>query len=162
MVGRGAWAPAVVPATWAVTYDAGYEGWITGDEDLFQATHSGHGLLVDVGWYPAENPHGRFRVALVRDGDWDASTILAETQDVDAVLAALRDAVRTLQSGSEQLSTVILEAESADELSSGLGALGDVLAENAEATLLVDEYTRAECDIVLADSRRDSPCRHRR
>jgi hypothetical protein len=64
---------------------------------------------------------------------------------------ALTDAVETLRSGSEQLSAVILEAHSADELSSGFGALGDVPAKNAEATLRVDEYTRAECDIVLAD-----------
>jgi hypothetical protein len=68
-----------------------------------------------------------------------------------AVPEDLTDAVRTLQSGSEQLSGVILEAESADDLSSGFAALGDVSAETAEATSLVDEYTRAECDVILAD-----------
>jgi len=90
MVGTGEWAPAVVPEPWVVTYDAGPEGWAIGDEDLLQATHAGRRLLVDVGWYPAEDPGGRFRVELVPDGDWEAATILAETPDVEAVLAALR------------------------------------------------------------------------
>jgi hypothetical protein len=105
---------------------------------------------------------------VISGGDAAAfETFLAEYQDLlvtrlDEIAAAyedlasaapddLTDAVETLESGSEQFSAVILEAETLDDLSSGFAALGEEVTENADATQRLDEYTRAECDLVLAD-----------
>ena len=61
-------------------------------EDLVQITFR-NGTLVDAGWYPSFSPNGRFRILVIRNGDWTVPLLEAEARDLTDLLSALTRAI---------------------------------------------------------------------
>ncbi|MDM5178541.1 hypothetical protein PO883_15185 [Massilia sp. DJPM01] len=57
-------------------------------EDLLQIVF-GDDLVLDVGWTPSFDEHGRFLLMLVRDGNWDEPVERAEFTDVLSLKARI-------------------------------------------------------------------------
>jgi hypothetical protein len=94
--------PLRIPTGWAVVWNTFFEGeplieagvFVNAadfDEDLLriesisfdgQRWHTdARSYIVDLGWYPTENPNGRYRLALLR-GDWDHVLTTYESRDI--------------------------------------------------------------------------------
>ncbi|ATQ75649.1 hypothetical protein CR152_14780 [Massilia violaceinigra] len=57
-------------------------------EDLLKIVF-GDDLVLDAGWYPSFDEHGRFLLMLVRDGNWDEPVERAEFTEVVALKARI-------------------------------------------------------------------------
>lgn len=76
-------------------------------EDLVQITFRG-GITVDAGWYPSFSPEGRFRIGVIRNGDWTVPLWEAEARDLTGLVSALARAItlaRETSSGGESRAT---------------------------------------------------------
>lgn len=54
------------------------------DEDVF-AIQAGGKYFLDVGWYPAYSPGGKFRCVLVKEANWERPLHVLETRSAEAV-----------------------------------------------------------------------------
>lgn len=55
-------------------------------EDLLQVEFSDRGFVLDLGWFPAYDIHGRFVLNVIKDGDWEAPVLkmeFIETRDLE-------------------------------------------------------------------------------
>lgn len=57
-------------------------------EDLLQIVFPDD-LVIDVGWYPSFDEHGRFLLMLVRDSNWDEPVERADFTDVVSLKARI-------------------------------------------------------------------------
>ncbi|MDQ1816499.1 hypothetical protein RBA41_24685 [Massilia sp. CCM 9210] len=64
-------------------------------EDLLQIVFSDD-LVLDVGWTPSFDEHGRFLLMLVRDRNWDEPVERAEVTDVVSLKRRIGHIVRSL------------------------------------------------------------------
>lgn len=76
------------------------DGWLLFDQDLLQIEHKKKGVVLDLGWYPDEDPNGKFRVVLVGDGDWSNLLIKHETNNKDEVVKVINDVVYKVTIGA--------------------------------------------------------------
>ena len=67
------------------------DGWLLFDQDLLQMEHSKRKVFLDLGWYPDEDPNGRFRVALIRDDDWENPLLRYETKDKTEIVEVINN-----------------------------------------------------------------------
>lgn len=105
-----------IPADWHIAYhpffaidpdktaDASTGLWWYFTEDMLQLTHVPYGLRIDLGWYPAHQPEGAFRLVLIAySGDtptmtmaWENPLATYRTQLRQAIVHTLEQWVRTL------------------------------------------------------------------
>jgi hypothetical protein len=63
-------------------------------EDLAQVGLA-HGVLLDIGWYPALRPDGEFVVLVVREGEWETPVARFTASTWDGLRSAVSKAVVT-------------------------------------------------------------------
>ncbi|MCB0140291.1 MAG: hypothetical protein KDE50_10320 [Caldilineaceae bacterium] len=54
-------------------------------EDMLQVEYDDN-IIVDVGWYPSRDPHGRFRLYVIQELDWENPIFSAETRGIKDIL----------------------------------------------------------------------------
>ena len=67
------------------------------DEDLVQICYDGTYIL-DVGWYPAFNLEGSFKVVVIMDNDWDNPIITKECREIETLKTNIEECVCIIQS----------------------------------------------------------------
>ena len=66
------------------------------DEDLIQICYDEQYIL-DVGWYPAFNIEGNFRVVIIKDCDWEKPVLTREYRDIKILKEHIEECVRIIQ-----------------------------------------------------------------
>jgi hypothetical protein len=59
-------------------------------QDLLQIVQDKTGLVLDVGWYPEEAPHGRFNMVLIRGHDWESPLLTFAGRSLEEVVSRVQ------------------------------------------------------------------------
>jgi hypothetical protein len=70
------------------------ERWSLLKEDLLQLKKHGDDLLLDVGWYPDQNPTGEYGIMAIVEGDWDHPIAEFATRSLGELVTTLETMLR--------------------------------------------------------------------
>ena len=63
-------------------------------EDLIQIQLP-HNYILDIGWYPSENPHGAFHLYLVKEQNWEVPIYFKKEKSVTHLNTIILDALES-------------------------------------------------------------------
>jgi hypothetical protein len=82
--------PLSVPPSWEVLWVQPALGQLS-SQDVLQLRHRTAGLLLDVGWYPDEDPAGQFMLLLVADEAWERPLLRRSSRSLPALLDQIEE-----------------------------------------------------------------------
>jgi hypothetical protein len=87
---RGAFPP-FDPSTKLILGEGDMD-WLT--EDIWQARSPGERLILDLGWYPHEDPTGGFRAVMVLNREWMKPLDLIDTPSLETARTWIGEKIR--------------------------------------------------------------------
>lgn len=48
--------------------------WMTFTQDMLNIKHCKKDILVDVGWYPENDPNGEYKISVIKNNEWEIPT----------------------------------------------------------------------------------------